>query len=692
MHINAFFIKNFRAARHLEFATLKDINVIVGPNAVGKTTILEAIRLTKCVLSPRFFGESQQVLTSLGALSPHFAVLGSQGFDFSALANDPLKDIELKLVLSISDDEIATLQSHTEQIALSTLTSRLARPDAQQFELAQFLSTNEGVAQLDQARAETKKALDRYLHERKVTLHLTITAQSSNFQGSDLIAQTCVAVLERSLPTSKTKFSYFPADRAFPQGDIAMQFGSADAPAQVQSHMGAAASKYGRLKVSIAQGLLLGQTQAESLTREFQQIFDSLIPGKKFSGLVVNPIGAMKMMVQETATGKSFDIDNLSSGEKGIVTTFLLTSMSLTEGAILLLDEPELHLNPAVTKNILEYIRNHVVKKHKCQVFICTHSAEILSDAYESDDCNLFHLRSGSDLTPVYRQDEAEVVEVLERLGVTTADVLFSKGNIFVEGPHDEAILSEGFAGIVGGYKITGLGGREEVEKASRNEVETSIKDLEKSAGKLNKLKLFILDRDRKPVTFSNKGSVIVVQWQRYCLENYLLDDVPLFDVVAEYAIKKPESRGAFVQNLKADALRQVTRESVYRAYLQIDLQPAYFDGKEHRDKSISESADLIAKRLARIKDEALRFNESEWKASFVEEAERFCQKLQGEWETDWKSQADGKLLIHSLYERYNISLDKLSFKTRVVKAMKLQQTETWRVVAGILGDALKNA
>ncbi len=60
------------------------------------------------------------------------------------------------------------------------------------------------------------------------------------------------------------------------------------------------------------------------------------------------------------------------------------------------------------------------------------------------------------------------------------------------------------------------------------------------------------------------------------------------------------------------------------------------------------------------------------------------------EWETNWKSQADGKALIDALYERYKIHLDKLTFKKRVARAMRQDQTETWRAVSGILSDALK--
>jgi recombinational DNA repair ATPase RecF len=68
MKLRTLEIKNFRAVKEIELRTDKAVNVIVGPNASGKTTILEAVRLAKGILSPRYAAEGQQVLQSLGTL------------------------------------------------------------------------------------------------------------------------------------------------------------------------------------------------------------------------------------------------------------------------------------------------------------------------------------------------------------------------------------------------------------------------------------------------------------------------------------------------------------------------------------------------------------------------------------------------------------------------------------------------
>jgi hypothetical protein len=117
---------------------------------------------------------------------------------------------------------------------------------------------------------------------------------------------------------------------------------------------------------------------------------------------------------------------------------------------------------------------------------------------------------SGSDISPIYRQDTSELFEIFERLGTSAADVVFSSGSIFVEGDHDADILREDFDDIVGGFSITQLGGRSEVEKASR--------DLKKAsnASDFDKIKLFILDNDGRPTTERSEDSVRILQWERY--------------------------------------------------------------------------------------------------------------------------------------------------------------------------------
>jgi AAA15 family ATPase/GTPase len=66
MHLSRLRIQNFRSIENIDVEFDGLINVIVGPNAIGKTTVLESIRLTKALLPPRTQGEAIQTMISLG--------------------------------------------------------------------------------------------------------------------------------------------------------------------------------------------------------------------------------------------------------------------------------------------------------------------------------------------------------------------------------------------------------------------------------------------------------------------------------------------------------------------------------------------------------------------------------------------------------------------------------------------------
>jgi len=70
MKISSIRIKNFKGIKDIEFQTEAPGIMIVGPNAVGKSTVFEAIRLNKAFLFPNVPGEANIVLSTTKAISP----------------------------------------------------------------------------------------------------------------------------------------------------------------------------------------------------------------------------------------------------------------------------------------------------------------------------------------------------------------------------------------------------------------------------------------------------------------------------------------------------------------------------------------------------------------------------------------------------------------------------------------------
>ena len=402
MKIRRCHIENFRGLSDITLDFENSTCLIAGPNAIGKSTVLEAIRLARSVLLSRYPSEGQAVLHALGAAqNPNQMMVRGGYFDFGALARDPTAPIRIRLGIQLSDEELARLGKSLRRLSLELLRGRLGTQIQQdQTGLTQFLSSDDGRKRL----GESTKAMSEYLRGLSTTDPLPIgveIAPEGDIRGENALAQVVCGFLERSLPPQTGLFSYFSADRALPSGEAAIQLGSGDADSQIKSHIAEPQIKFQRLKHSIANSTLL----QHDIEDDFKMIFDEILPGKQLEGLNIGPIGNFRVSISESGVSRPFDIDSLSSGEKGLILTFLLIRRSIVRGGIVLIDEPELHLNPGVCRKLLDFLIDQCIKPNDLQAVICTHSAEILNSAYERTDCDIHHLKAPDNATPIFRGD-----------------------------------------------------------------------------------------------------------------------------------------------------------------------------------------------------------------------------------------------------------------------------------------------
>jgi putative ATP-dependent endonuclease of OLD family len=116
---------------------------------------------------------------------------------------------------------------------------------------------------------------------------------------------------------------------------------------------------------------------------------------------------------------------------------------------VLLIEEPEAHLHPQLQVKFIKYLEELTRKLENIQVFITTHSP-VLSSSIDTD--NLIHVAQKYDkivVTPLKEINLGESKNYINRwLDVTKSTLLFSKGIILVEGI-SEAMLIPTFAKIV---------------------------------------------------------------------------------------------------------------------------------------------------------------------------------------------------------------------------------------------------
>jgi len=181
--------------------------------------------------------------------------------------------------------------------------------------------------------------------------------------------------------------------------------------------------------------------------KRFTAAFHAMFPNKRFKG-IINRNNVKKVIFVES--GNEMPIEKLSSGEKQIVFRggFFLKDKESINGALALIDEPEISLHPRWQISILEYFKS-LFKDEKgnqtSQIIVTTHSPFIIHNINRYNDKvivlkkNDKGIISISDKPAFYNWSEEELVEEAFYI----ADIQKDKTTVFVEGETDEQYLNK---------------------------------------------------------------------------------------------------------------------------------------------------------------------------------------------------------------------------------------------------------
>ena len=681
MHLKKLRIQNFRAIEDVEVSFDNVVSVIIGPNAIGKTTILEGIRAAKAILASRTQSEGTNFLNTLGATSPHMP----QRLFSRALSNRPGTPLIVKSVYNVHDDDLKTIAGSISQLASNYALQSSGISVSNPAQAASFLSSPQGKALLVGSEAQLRDEFSKINKSRELELNLTISLESANITGEFPIQQIFAASLDQSLPPSQTTFSYFPADRALPMGEQPVQLGLADVGQQLESYNSQPQLKYHRLKHTIFSSIIRGNIGRDRISEQFDKIFSKILKGRSLGEIGINEIGMLSIPIIDTENGNLFEIDSLSSGEKGLILTLLTIANSMAPNGIILLDEPELHLNPAVCRDLLQFLVDEYAVKMNVQVIICSHSAEILAGAFEHSLCNLYHLKSGKSLAKVRHQDRGEIRDALRRLGSSESEALLYKGTVIVEGIHDVETLRAGFDETLRRYRLRQRGGR--------GQVETDIEELQKAekAGEDIGRHFFIFDHDRKQTLFSNTNHVRVLQLERFCLENYLLDEEILTDLSRDKDLSSmPQGTITEMSKLiERLAIEQLDEFVARKVFVKMGLEAVCFNMNLLRANSSLGVAAALKHQINNITFRLSALN-PDFEDSFTREYNVERSEESQIWKNRWKELCDGKKVFEALRRDNVFKGDLQRLKRRVVAEMRVKQTETWHALQDMITSLLK--
>ena len=217
---------------------------------------------------------------------------------------------------------------------------------------------------------------------------------------------------------------------------------------------------------------------------------------------------------------KTIDFKDISSGEKTIMSLAFLHYYAQKKNSykkLLLLDEPDAHLHPSLTKQFLEVVDKFLIKKYGAKVIMTTHSPSTVGLC---DEDSIFVMSKNP--TKIEKQTRTEAINYLTNGVPILSSIIDNRRYILVE-DSDDALFYTNIYNII----------NQEIDKQI-SIVFIAVSTPEKSGGcsvvkdwskklRTGGMSLFkgLIDKDQ-----GNAPETGIIVLNRYSIENYFLDPI----------------------------------------------------------------------------------------------------------------------------------------------------------------------
>jgi predicted ATP-dependent endonuclease of OLD family len=364
MRIDQIEIRNFRGIRELTLDNLGSTIVIAGANGSGKSCIFDAIRLLKSA-----YGGYQQ--NEWHHWMAEFQInYQTNAESFYSFFQDKTKELSIRCRFRFHQNERDYLKRNGEELVRQSVW-RIIAPELyawSSYRAAPFAAQYRD--REPEVQARTKTQWEEMLRELAGdTVEGRIWAHSGN--NIQLANSKALEILFSShMPGQLGVIDYHGAQRMYTREQVSAV--SLDLTAQEQQNKNHALynynSKYGNVKSEMAASYVKELLAKEAgvptpalsaLSATLDELFKSFFPDKKFLGLRPTVDGALTFPVQ-TSSGTIHDLNELSAGEKEVLFGYLRIRNSAPRYSIILIDEPELHLNPRLVHGLPKFYHEHL--------------------------------------------------------------------------------------------------------------------------------------------------------------------------------------------------------------------------------------------------------------------------------------------------------------------------------------------
>ncbi|MDE0627436.1 MAG: AAA family ATPase [Bryobacterales bacterium] len=572
MKISQLTVENIRGINLAVLEQLGDVVAIAGANGCGKSCLLDCVRLFKSQYGSYYANEQQlwwqEKSLSLDDRASAIQVLRQKNRNGRIVASIKLEDTEKDFILKDT-------QRLTERLALLEMFPML-RPHYAEG-LWNWRSVPELVRQerriqehTTNMRADIRSELARDEIQGEVTIHRNGTLRIKPNRALTYIFSTFE-------PDHLGVIDFHAADRSYTYEQVSnvnIRFSQKD-DLWKNSAMYNLAQKYGNVKSALAteyiRNLIAEKAggrpgAASELTSTLRSIFHELIPGKQFDGPTPTPTGELEFPV--LTAGTSHDLNELSSGEKEIVFGYLRTRARAARNSVIIVDEPELHLNPAMIRGLPALYQAHIGSALNNQIWLVTHSDVFLRAAFYDSDMELFHMAVGvrepgrNQITRISQRSEFDGA-CIELIG-DIANYRPDQPVLIVEGQQqfDILVLRRLFADTLKGINVLEAGGKSQVLQR-----QLSLRKAAQQSGQ-TKTVLSITDSDGDEVSDERSGQY---QWPAYHIENYLLEPKYIGLAIDSITAKQPGTTSLhyvaeLLQTSKNEAAAEIGRRRLVRS------------------------------------------------------------------------------------------------------------------------------
>ncbi len=678
MKIHKVKIENFRGISKVELNNLGDLVVIAGPNGCGKSSIFDAIRLLKSAYGGYQDNEMDQWINEFQLDFSH------ERRNVEGIFRDKSKPILISAEFSLTDQEKEFLKENGERLLRTRVLSSISP--------SQYLFSYKSLAsEIRMTRAEMQELLNKESNSLKDELKQDIFIGQINIDPEPEVRieinpnPALELVFSSYVPKEIGIIDYHGPHRNYNReriGGVNLTIESEE-QRMSQHALYNYVGKYSNVKSEMAGAYIRELIAKESgatlekntLSDTLTELFRTFFSGKEFLGPQPAKDGNLNFPVK-LSTGETHDIDELSSGEKEIIYGYLRLRNNTPHNSVLLLDEPELHLNPRLIHGLPQFYNRHLGKVFNNQIWLVTHSDAFLREAVGDKDFSVFHMQlpiKGS------TSNQAHMVNVSEDLERAVFDLI---GDYSTYQPEKKIVIFEGggdsefditmttslFPNFLNEVNPISGGNKKRV-----SELHSILEEVSRK-GKIGAKFFSIVDKDSDEAPLSTTA----LAWDVYHIENYLLREEFILQSYKELKLK--EGKSWTLKDVERELL-SCAKETLGELTTHILVKEVYEAitgsinvGSDPKSSSISKALLLsLSASKERFLKQLQEFSEEELDKREKKIKKKFSADLKGQ---KWKKTFKGRSILKLFVGKHVSGINYENFRDLVISKMVISGYE----------------